>query len=401
MKVLLINSVCGIRSTGRICTDIADILLENGDECRIGYGRGGVPQCYDRIAVSIGNRMDLAIHVLGTRLFDNTGFFSRTATRKFLRWVDCYQPDLIHLHNIHGYYLNIEMLFRYLKEKKIPTIWTLHDCWAFTGHCSHFAAQGCQKWIEQCGCCPLCGEYPASWLVDGSRDNYRRKKELFCGVEKLRIVTPSDWLRGCVAQSFLGEYVANTIQNGVDLSVFRPTESDFVKTHHLENKRIVLGVASAWTWHKGLADFYRLAHMLDDRFQVVLVGLSADQMKSMPDNILGVQHTDSVRELAQIYSAAYVHVSMSQEETMGLTVIEANACGTPVIVFNRTALPEIVTPDTGVVLKECTPEAVKQTLMDTDFSKNRYRSSCIAHAYRFEKKKMYNKYIELYRSMVK
>lgn len=401
MKVLQVNSVCGIRSTGRICTDIADILKENGDECKIGYGRGEVPPCYSRIAVPIGKKRDLVMHVLGARLLDNTGFFSKFATRRFLQWVDHYQPDIIHLHNIHGYYLNIEMLFRYLKEKKLPVIWTLHDCWAFTGHCSHFAAQGCQKWREHCGNCPLRSEYPASLLLDNSRGNFHRKKALFCGVENLQIVTPSDWLRRCVADSFLREYPVQTIQNGVDLSAFHPVESDFIEIHHLENKKIVLGVASAWTEHKGLGGFYRLAQLLDNSFQVVLVGLNEGQMKTLPDNIFGIQRTNSVLELAQIYTAAYVHVSMSFEETMGLTVIEANACGTPVIVFDSTALPEIVTTNTGVVLKECTPEAVKQALTDTDFSKSRFSEECIAHARRFEKKRMYNNYIELYRSMVK
>ena len=401
MKVLQINSVCGIRSTGRICTDIADILQENGDECRIGYGRSEVPQRYSQIAVPIGSKKDLVKHALGTRLFDNTGFYSKGATKRFLKWVDNYQPDLIHLHNIHGYYLNIEMLFQYLKEKKVQVVWTLHDCWPYTGHCSHFAAAGCQKWKKECNSCVLRREYPASVLMDNSRNNYRRKKDLFSGVERLQIVTPSNWLSGCVAQSFLGGYPIRTIRNGVDLSAFRPTESDFTQRYHLENKKIILGVASAWTKHKGLEKFCGLAQILDESYQVVLVGLTEQQIRSLPRNVLGIQRTNSVRELAQIYTAAHVHVSMSREETMGLTLIEANACGTPVIVFDSTALPEIVTTDTGVVQKECTPEAVVCTLKKTDFSKERFRAGCIAHARRFEKNKMYSKYLDLYRSMLK
>ena len=401
MKVLEINSVCGIRSTGRICTDIADMLQESGDECKVGFGRSDVPERYRQIAIPIGGRLNTVFHGLGSRLFDNTGFYSKAATGKFLKWVDSYQPNLIHLHNIHGYYLNIKMLFDYLKEKNLPVVWTLHDCWACTGHCSHFAAAGCEKWKEQCHHCDLRREYPASLLLDNSRRNYRRKKELFCGVEKLQIITPSDWLGGCIAQSFLGEYPIRTIQNGVDLSIFRPTESDFIRKHQLEGKKIILGVASTWTKHKGLEAFYRLAQLLDESYKVVLVGLDERQMQILPQNILGIQRTNSTQELAQIYTAAYVHVSMSREETMGMTVIEANACGTPVIVFDSTALPEIVTADTGVVLKECTPEAVAQTLTNTDFSESRFSAGCISHAQRFEKNKMYSQYIELYRSMVK
>ena len=400
MKVVEINSVCGIRSTGRICTDIADMLQENGDECRIGYGRSEVPSRYRPIAVPIGNKNSLLIHGIGSRLFDNTGFYSKAATRRFLKWLDAYQPDLIHLHNIHGYYLNIEILFRYLKEKKIPVVWTLHDCWPCTGHCSHFAATGCQKWQVECHDCVLRREYPTSMLVDNSRKNYRRKKAMFCGVEKLRIVTPSNWLTGCVSQSFLGGYPIQTIPNGVDLSVFHPTESDFIQKYHLENKKVILGVASAWSNHKGLDAFYRLAQILDEAYQVVLVGLTEQQIRNLPGNILGIRRTNSIEELAQIYTAAYVHVSMSVEETMGMTVIEANACGTPVIVFDCTALPEIVTAETGVVLRSCTPETVAKTIVGTDFSKDRFSAACIAHAWRFEKKKMYSQYIELYRSMV-
>lgn len=398
MKVLEINSVCGIRSTGRICTDIADLLEESGDTCRIGYGRSEVPDRYRQIAVPVSGKGAVLRHALGSRLFDNTGFYSAAATRKFLEWVDRYQPDLIHLHNIHGYYIHIELLFRYLKEKNLPVVWTLHDCWAFTGHCSHFAVRGCEKWKSGCHTCPQRGAYPASMLVDNSRKNYLRKKELFGGLKRMQIVTPSNWLGSCVADSFLGEYPVTTIYNGIDLSVFRPTESDFVQKHGLQGKKIILGVASAWSEKKGLDGFITLSRLLGEEYRVVLVGLTPGQMEQLPDTVLGIERTNSIRELAQIYTAAYVHVSMSQEETMGLTVIEANACGTPVIVFDRTALPEIVTSQTGRVLTECTAEAVARTLAETDFSG--YAEACIAHARRFEKKNMYSRYIDLYRSMM-
>lgn len=400
MKVLQINSVCGIRSTGRICTDIADVLRASADECRIGYGRSRVPEQYRPIAVPIGGRLNTILHGLGSRLFDNTGFYSAFATRKFLKWVDGYRPDIVHLHNIHGYYLNIKLLFKYLKKKNVPVVWTLHDCWAFTGHCSHFAAQDCQQWQQQCCHCPLRKEYPASLLLDNSRGNYRRKKKLFGDMPNMHIVTPSDWLGHCVKRSFLQQYPVTTIQNGVDLSLFKPTESDFVQRYGLQGKKLVLGVASAWSEHKGLRKFYRLAELLGPDYQVVLVGLTADQLQELPADVMGIVRTNSIQELAQLYTAAYVHVSMSLEETMGLTVIEANACGTPVVVFDRTALPEIVTPETGVVLQECTPEAVAKILLETGFSKDRYAEKCIAHAGQFEKQKMYSQYIELYRSIL-
>ena len=401
MKVLQINSVCGIRSTGRICTDLAQVLEQQGHACRIAYGRETVPAQYRRFAVRIGNELGVRLDGVQTRLFDNAGFHSAAATKRFLAWVKEYDPDVIHLHNLHGYYIHIGLLFEYLKESGKPVVWTLHDCWPFTGHCAHFAAQGCQKWQRECNKCPLRGEYPASLFFDNSRNNYRRKKDLFKGLAQMQIVTPSDWLGNCIGQSFLGNYPVTTIRNGVDLSLFRAEKSEFIHRYGLETKRIVLGVASAWSKHKGLDAFYRLAELLGEGYQVVLVGLTPAQMETVPSNVLGIQRTDSIQELAQIYAAAYVHVSMSREETMGMTLIEANACGTPVIVFDSTALPEIVTQKTGVVLQEHTAEAVAEVLRETDFSKEKYAAACISHAQGFAKNEMYAKYIELYRSMVR
>ena len=401
MKVLELNSVFGIRSTGRICAGIADLLQEKGDECKVGYGRCEVPEQYAHIAVPVGGKLDTALHGLSARLFDNAGFGSKIATRKFLKWVDTYKPDIIHLHNIHGYYLDVEALFSYLKEKDIPVVWTLHDCWAYTGHCSHFASVGCEKWKTQCEQCPLRRAYPSSWLLDNSHKNYCRKKQLFSGVKNMQIVTPSEWLSGCVQQSFLSAFPVHTIQNGIDLETFCPRESDFAHRYGLENKKIVLGVASAWSEHKGLSAFYRLADLLGEEYQVVLVGLEPQQIKKLPGNVLGIHRTNNAQQLAQLYSAAYVHVSMSREETMGMTLIEANACATPVIAFDSTALPEIVTEETGIVVKTFTAQAVAEAIMENDFSKEKYGQACIAHAQKFEKKKMYLKYIELYRSMVK
>ena len=401
MRVLQINSVCGIRSTGRICTDLADVLHSNGDLCRIGYGREGVPETYRDIAMPVGTRGDVLSHAAGSRLLDNTGAYSKAATEHFLERVDAYEPDLIHLHNIHGYYINLERLFDHIKQKKLPVVWTLHDCWAFTGHCSHFAAVGCEKWKTACGDCPQRGAYPASLFFDNSRRNFERKKLCFGGVDNLQLVTPSHWLRSCVEQSFLRQYPVRTIPNGIDLNVFQPVPSELADRHGIAGKKIVLGVASAWSDRKGLDKFFALADLLDKKFQVVLVGLTEAQCRRLPEHVIGIRRTNSVRELAQLYTAAYVHVSMSREETMGLTILEANACGTPVIVPNATALPEIVTEKSGVVVDVCTPEAVAHTLQTRDFCREFSGEACIAHAKEYEKKKMYDKYLELYRSMLK
>lgn len=400
MKVLQINSVCGIRSTGRICTDIADVLRENGDECKVAYGRESVPKQYEDIAFRIGNDNDVKLHALASRAFDTAGFHSKRATRSLLKYIDEFSPDIIHLHNIHGYYLNVELLFDYLKERNLPVVWTLHDCWSFTGHCSHYASVGCEKWKSGCYSCPQKGEYPASLFLDGSKRNYERKKSAFCGIKNLTVVTPSEWLAEETRKSFLGEYRVVAIPNGIDTEVFKPTESDFRERYGLENKKIILGVATAWSEKKGLSKFIKLADLLGDDYKIVLVGLAEEQRVDIPKEILGLTRTNSAKELAEIYSAADLCVSLSEEETMGLTVVEANACGTPSMVFNKTALPELIGDKNGAVVNRTDMHDVCDEIKGL-CSESFSHEDCVDHAACYEKQKMYQKYIDLYKEIVK
>lgn len=351
MKYLLINSVCGIGSTGRICAEIAQALENQGHEVRIAYGRSaGVPQNAARYAVRIGSGLHVRLHALASRLLDCHGFGSRLATKRFLRWVEEYDPDVLWLHNIHGYYINIELLFRWIKSRpQMQVKWTLHDCWAFTGHCTHFSYAKCDKWKTGCKDCPQKNQYPASLLMDRSEENYRRKKELFTGVKNMSLIVPSNWLAGLVKQSFLQSYPVEVRYNTVNTSVFKPTESDFRQRHGLENKFIVLGVASVWDRRKGLDDFIELSKRLDDRFRVVLVGLNKKQLAALPENVLGIGHTDSPEELAAIYTAADVFVNPSREESFGLTTLEAEECGTQTIVYKDTACEEVAGLYGGIV----------------------------------------------------
>ena len=342
MKVLQINSVAGIRSTGRICTDIADVLKKRGDECIIAYGREDVPEKYRDISFRIGNDSDVKLHALSSRVFDTSGFHSKSPTAKLIKYIDEYTPDVIHLHNIHGYYINIELLFDYLKRKNTPVIWTLHDCWAFTGHCSHYSAVGCNKWLTGCESCPQKGEYPKSILFDRSKKNYAKKKEIFCGVPNLTMVTPSKWLADEVKKSFLGEYRVEVINNGIDLDVFKPTQSDFRAKHGLEDKKIVLGVATAWGERKGLYDFNKLSEILDNRYQIVLVGLTENQIKEVSSKIISINRTNSAVELAEIYTAADVFVNLTYEDTYPTVNLEAQACGTPVVTYRTGGSTESV-----------------------------------------------------------
>ncbi len=392
MKVLQINSVCGIRGTGRICTDIADILTQNGHDCKIAYGRETVPDEYKKYAVRIGSDLSVKIDAIKSRIIDNAGFNSVCATKKFVKRIEEYNPDIIHLHNIHGYYLNVEILFDYLKKADKPVVWTLHDCWTFTGHCAYFDFVGCDKWLKGCEICPQKHEYPASLFADSSYKNYIRKKHIFTGVKNMTLLTPSNWLERQVNKSFLREYPVKVVNNGIDLSVFKPTDSNFRQKHGLEHKKVVLGVASVWDRRKGLSDFLELSKMLDDSYRIVLVGLNKEQISNLPKNIIGLPRVPEASELAEIYSAADVFANLSVEETMGLTTVEALACGTPVVVYDRTAIPEVVDEITSIVVKYGDINALKNAVT----SIHKRTTDCINRATHFDKNTRYNSILDTY-----
>ena len=352
MNILIINSVCGIGSTGKICVDIADRYSRCGNNVVIAFGRDGyVPDNCKKYAKRIGSDIDVRIHVIRTRLLDDHGYGSKKATRSFLKWAEKFNPDILWLHNIHGYYINIELLFEWIKTRKEMQIkWTLHDCWSFTGHCSHFSAVSCNKWIEQCMNCPQKKRYPSSLFIDNSFNNYIKKRELFTGIKNLTIIVPSHWLERLVKMSFLKEYNVDVSYNTIDSTVYKPRKSDFRTRYKLDNKRIVLGVASSWDDRKGLYDFYALSRRLSEAYTVVLVGLTARQLKNLPKGIIGIEKTHNQIELAEIYTAADIFVNPSLEETFGLTTIEAESCGTYAIVYKGTACEEIVLKYGGLAI---------------------------------------------------
>lgn len=342
MKYLFINTVAGTGSTGRIATDKCRELMAQGHECILAYGRykNG---CEDIETYRIGTDLDNKLHGIYTRFFDKHGLASTNATRKFLKWADEYNPDVVWLHNIHGYYLNFELLFRWIKahlERKV--IWTLHDCWAVTGHCSHFTAVKCDKWKTGCEKCPQKDRYPKSLFVDNSKDNYWRKKEAFCGVKRMKLIVPSHWLESVVKESFLKEYETEVVYNTIDTNIFKPTSSNFREKYGLQDKKIILGVANVWDERKGLNDFVKLSQMLDERYAIVLVGISKKQMRKLPKEIKAFERVEHIEELAMAYSAADIYVNPSVEETFGMTTAEAQACGTKAVVYQGTACEEVV-----------------------------------------------------------
>ena len=362
MKYLFINSVAGFGSTGRIAAEKCRELMKEGHECVLAFGRDKA-NCDDIPTVQIGTPLEYKLHGVRSRLLDDHGFGSQRATREFLKWVRRFDPDVIWLHNVHGYYIHIGLLFGYLKTCGKKILWTLHDCWAFTGHCAYFDFVGCGKWETGCHACPQKGSYPASIGLDGSRRNYEKKKALFTGIGDLKLIVPSYWLEKRVKRSFLGEYPVEVVYNTINTAIFKPTPSDFRKKYGLENKKIILGVASVWDARKGLKDFIALSEMLDDRYKIVLIGLSQAQIDALPKTILGLPRTNSMQELAESYSAADVYVNPSTEETFGMTAMEARCCGTEAIVYQNTACEEIVDRFGGIAVPRG-PEHLRDAIRD-------------------------------------
>lgn len=347
--MLEVNSVCGIGSTGRIATGLHAALAAQGHQCTIAYGRADSVDCNQTIR--IGDVLDNYLHVARTRLLDDHGFGSAQATRRFVSRVRALKPDLIHLHNLHGYYLHVGVLFEFLHQYGKPVVWTLHDCWPFTGHCAHFDFVGCTHWKTECHNCPQRADYPASLLRDGSKANFQRKKMIFTSLQNLTIVTPSQWLASLVEESFLQGNPRLVINNGINLKIFRPSPSSFRKQHGLTDMFVVLGVASVWSARKGLQYFIELAKHLRQDERIVMVGLSEQQIRQLPAAVVGIPKMSSSAELAALYSAADVFVNPTLEDTFPTTNLEALACGTPVVTFGTGGSPECLDASCGLVVE--------------------------------------------------
>ncbi len=401
MKIYMINSVCGIKSTGRICTDLAGVLYENGHECRIAYGRESVPEKYRNISYRIGSKMDVWLHATRSRVFDCAGFGSKKVTEKLIQDIKRFAPDVIHLNNIHGYYLNIEVLFNFFSGENIPVVWTLHDCWAFTGHCAYFTAVHCDRWKEGCYHCPQKKSYPTSFLLECSQKNWNKKRKLFTSVENVMIITPSDWLAGLVKKSFLGKYEVRTISNGIDIDIFKPIQSDFRDRYELEDKIIILGVANPWNDRKGLDVFEKLAERLDDRYQVVLVGLSKQQLKEKKANILGLPQTNSAYELAKIYTAADIFINPTREDNYPTVNMEALACGTPVVTFCTGGSPEMLNKMCGSVVEYNNVNELEKEIIKVVTENKFSREFCLEKAKDFDKNDKFEEYIKLYEDLMR
>ena len=392
MKIVQINATCGVGSTGKICVGISEILTENNVENYIlcsrsnGYRLGRL--CADLQYVKI--------QALKSRILGNYGFNSRKATCKIITELENIQPDIVHLHNIHGHDCDLSELFTYFKKKKTKLVWTFHDCWAFTGYCTYFDMVKCNQWKTKCEKCAKKREH--SWLFDQSEKLFEKKKALFAGLD-LTIVTPSRWLADLAKQSFLRDYPIHVINNGIDLSVFGPSESDFREKNGLENKKIVLGVSFEWGKRKGADVFAALSKRLPDDYKIILVGIDDKTKKALPSSILSVRRTQNQKELAEIYTAADIFVIPTREENYPTVNMEALACGTPVLTFRTGGSPEMLDETCGSVVDCDDIETLEKEIIRICTEKPYSAEACIKKALEFDKNERFKEYLKVYESM--
>lgn len=398
-KILQINCDANWGSIGHIAEQIGLLAKERGWFPYLAYGREANPSNIELIHV--GSLFGVYLHYVAYRLFDCDGIVSSRATKKLISKIKEINPDLIHLHNIHDHWLNYNILFEYLRTTKIPIVWTQHDCWSFTGGCGYYSLSGCDKWEKECIKCPLKrGLLP---LVDKTLFHYNKKKKLFNSVNSLTLVPVSKWLEGEIRKSFLKSVNIRQIYNGVDITVFKPVDNKSVKEKlSIGEKKLLVAAATSWSERKGLKDYITLSKILSSDEVIVLVGLSEVQLKHLPSKIIGLSRTQDVNELVQLYSAADIVLNLSYEETFGLTTVEGFACGTPGIVYNSTASPELITPETGLVVGagdiKGVAEAISEILRN---GKEYYSKECRERAVKFfNKDDRFADYIKLYEELL-
>lgn len=399
MKIVAINTF-NIGSTGKIMLGIADEARVEGMRYACFY-----PKSRDnskKIVTDghfIGNRISRNIHLKLQQIFGFRWFYSRGATKKLIKELKKIDPDIIHLHNIHGWYLNVPMLFDYIKKYDKKVVWTLHDCWAFTGHCPYFTVTNCLKWVDGCYECPSYNLYPES-RFDDSKRMYALKRKCFTDVKHLTIITPSEWLSGLVKRSFLNMYPVKVINNGIDINIFKPSKNDFRSEYKIpSDKFVVIGVAFGWGKRKGLDVFIELAQRLSERYQIVLVGTNDTIDKELPKNIISIHRTNNQSELSQIYSAADVFVNPTREDNYPTVNMESISCGTPVITFKTGGSPEMLNEKTGIVVECDDIDALQHGIEEICEKKILSTENCVAESRRFDQKIKFKEYIELYKEI--
>ena len=402
-KLLQIDTCLGVGSTGRITESIAQLAQSQGWDCYIIHGARYVkrPSCMKDIQTV--SKMGEYLHYAEGLVFDNHGLASRTATRCVVERIKEIRPDIIHLHCIHGYYLNYKYLFEYLNTTNIPVVWTFHDCWAFTGHCAYFDSINCEKWKTGCNACELKGTYPKSILLDRSKRNYELKRSLFTAREGLTTIVPvSFWLEGLVKRSFLKNIRVKTIHNGTNVEIFTPMNTgELRKKLNIGERKIILGVALPWVERKGLPDMLKLAELLPhEEYQIILVGLNQKQVDELPHNVIGVMRTNNAKELAEYYSMATAFVNPTYEDNFPTTNIEALACGTPVVTYRTGGSPEAADERTGRVVDQGDIVGLRDAILELGNIEN-VREKCRERAVSlYDANTAFNEYVALYEELL-
>lgn len=407
MKVLQINTVYrNGGSTGRIAYELKCLCEDCGIQGYAAYGYEFSPLSEkERVsAYRMCTIPQMQWSKIKTRLFAHHGFYNYNETKRLLDWIDGIKPDIIHLHNLHNHYMHIGLLFEYIKKNNIPVVWTLHDCWSFTGWCSHFDFAKCDKWKTGCHDCKLRHEYPYSWFIDNSKQNYKDKLRTFTGVENLTIVTPSEWLANLVRQSYLKDYPVRVINNGINLNVFRPTTANVREKYGIKGNHIILALFNAFGKNKGTDYLIKMCDYLTDEEELVIVGIKKDKdfAKLPKHHCVGIKHTDSVQELAAIYSLADVFVNPTLQDTFPTTNLEALACGTPVVTFRTGGSVESVDDSTGIIVDQCDLKGMLKAVRSIiRQGKDTYSIHCVEKAQKlYNKDERFMEYIDLYKKIL-
>ena len=379
-RLAIINGV-PYGSTGKIVKGIAEVARKEGFETFNYFGWTKRYRKSDREDTMVGSFLGKLKHHYLSRINGKNGCYSKIDTRKLIKRLEKFKPDIINMHILHCCDINLKLLFNYIKKNNIRVVWEFHDCWAFTGCCPHFIVAKCDKWKTGCYECP---QYRSFSLFDTSKKMYKLKKEIFTGIDDLTIVTPSKWLGELVKESFFKEYDVKVVNNGIDLTLFKPTEGDFREKYGLKDKKILLGVAMGWTNKKGLDVFCELAKRLPSDYQIVLVGTDESVDELLPDNIISIHRTANQIELAKIYTESNLFVNPTREDTFPTVNIEALACGTPIVTFKTGGSPEIIDESCGIVVDVDDIGAMENAILDACENNKLSKEACLNRASQFD-----------------
>ena len=397
MLILQLNSVFSEGSVTTIIKAISEVALEKNINTVFVSGPRS-KTILNKNQIVIGNKFDSFFQLISSRIFDNHGLSSKWATKQLINKIKKIKPDIIHIHNLHGYYLNYKLLFEFFNKNKLKILMTMHDCWNFTGHCTHFEHINCSKWESTCKKCPSISSYPKSFFMDNSYKNFNTKKEVFLENQNLEIVTVSKWLKSKVNKSFLKEKKIHTILNGIDVNVFKPLD--------LKNKIkkfIILGSARNWSMEKGIYDFIELSNRLGSEFIFYLIGLDKNKFKNLPNNIVPIKKIYDKNEMNLYYNKADLYLNLSHIETFPTTNMESISSGTPVITYDVGGARETVLPDTGKCIKKNDIDMLEKLVIDFKNKKINFLDKNLMHNLcrkYFNYKVNFVDYIKIYKSMI-